>query len=102
MKRVCIGDKFYTVEFVSPESVEGDCGNQEDGREGWGGRIFINNNLRGHMLLDTALHEPLHVLCPWMDEEEVKRIGTCLASYQIQLGLVREEDLCPERLTSQT
>lgn len=92
--KVCIGASFYHVRFVDPDQIEGKCGLQIAPAEGQGGQILLNNNMTGHMLLDTLLHETIHVLCPYLDENTVVQIGSCLATVLLETGFAKEEDLC--------
>jgi hypothetical protein len=99
MRNICIGDRFYTVECVSPGEIEGSSGKHVEPINGFGGKILINNNLHGHLLLDTFVHEVIHSMCEYLDEGTVSQLGTSLATALIQAGFVARESLCPGLMT---
>lgn len=49
--------------------------------------IELSEDISGELWLDTLLHECIHLLCPYLAEDEVRRIGTDLARISWECGV---------------
>lgn len=88
MTAICIGKEYYKVEFVPSDRIEGDCGEAKDAIEGYGGKILINQDIKGERLIDTFCHEVLHRIYPFLVEDEISKGGTTMARCLIDMGFV--------------
>lgn len=55
-------------------------------------RIELDPDLEDKTLLDISLHEGLHVLLPYLPEDQVNEAGKTLADLLWRLGFRREGD----------
>ena len=56
------------------------------------GKIEIDSNLRGRPLLETIIHELIHIIFPSMQESDVRRAGRYLALCLWAWGIRLDED----------
>ena len=88
------GGKRYRFRYVDPDDefdgeAYGECDMTPTNRE-----VRVSKKLDGELLLDTCIHEFVHLAFPWMSEDAVEEFATDLAKYLIKV-------IPPQRLAQQ-